>query len=266
MHEVADDFASTEIQLWCELEEDQAKLGENHPQIAMRLGKLSELYQSAGIYPAAETLRLRAVEILRQAYGERDVRHTEGLIELARLYRASGAFQAAETLYREVLENLCVPPVTDHSRYITTLIEQCYTAALIETSDLYRAMGDYPSAAPLLKEAVEIVRRQQGEESLDFAFALHELGGFYLSSGDFAAAKEHFRQALEIDRATRDEEDPDIAASMNNLAHVHLTLGEYADAECLLQEAMRIVRGARGRNHPDNASIMTPLSRNRRIV
>jgi CHAT domain-containing protein/tetratricopeptide (TPR) repeat protein len=251
MYEVSTDFASAEVQLWCELVEDQSTQGEDHPQVAMRLGRLSDLYQSAGIYAAAEPLRMRTVEILQRAYGERDIRYIEGVIGLARLYRASGAHRASETLYLKALEILRGSAGSDHPLYTTALLEQ---------SDLYRALGELAAAAPLLNDLVEIARRNYGEQTREFAFALYDLAEFHLSSGDYVSAKEQFRRVLKIDRATRDETDPNIAASLNNMAYIHLILGEYVDAERLFRESQRIESTTRGLDHPDNASIMINLA------
>jgi tetratricopeptide (TPR) repeat protein len=251
MHEVSSDFAAAEVQLWCELAQDQSTLGEDHPQVAMRLDRLSDLYQSAGIYAAAEPFRVRAVEILQRTHGDRDIRYIQGVIELAGLYRASGAHRASEALYLKALEILRVSPDRDHP---------LYTTALIELSDLYRALGELAAAGPLLDERVEIARRQYGEQTREFAFALYDLAEFRLSSGDYVSAQEQFRRVLEIDRTTRDETDPNIAASLNNMAYIHLILGEYVDAERLFRESQRIEGTTRGSDHPDNASIMINLA------
>ncbi len=59
-------------------------------------------------------------------------------------------------------------------------------------------MGDYASAEPLFRQALEIRRAALGEGHPDYATSLNNLAGLYHAMGDHAAAVPLYRQAIEI--------------------------------------------------------------------
>src|SRR5690242_20721199 len=83
-------------------------------------------------------------------------------------------------------------------------------------------------AQALAAEAVELARRQAGEDSAEHAAALSSLADLQQVAGDHAAAEPLLRQAIDIRRRALGEGHPDYAAALNNLAEWHLDRGEAA--------------------------------------
>ena len=70
--------------------------------------------------------------------------------------------------------------------------------ALDNLGDLYRAMGKYAKAEPLLQEALRIYRKVLGPEHPDTVTSLDNLAGLYWTMGEYAKAEPLFQEALRI--------------------------------------------------------------------
>src|SRR5262245_36644558 len=76
--------------------------------------------------------------------------------------------------------------------------------------------GDFASAVPLYRQAMEVTRKALGEDHPRFAQSLDNLARMHLEMGGHAAALPLYRQALEIRRAALGENHPDFAQSLDN--------------------------------------------------
>ena len=61
--------------------------------------------------------------------------------------------------------------------------------SLNNLADIYRAVGDYAKAEPLLKEALEIYRKVLGPEHPDVAVSVNNLAFLYQQIGEYAKAE-----------------------------------------------------------------------------
>ena len=115
-------------------------------------------------------------------------------------------------------------------------------------------LGNYAAAEPLLRQALEIIRKALGEEHPDYAQSLNNLAMLYRMLGNYAAAEPLLRQASEIRRKALGEKHPDYATSLNNLAVPYQDMGNCAAAEPLYRQASVILRQVLGGEHPDYAT------------
>ena len=125
---------------------------------------------------------------------------------------------------------------------------------------LYREMGDYAKAEPLLQQALGIWRTALGEQHPDVALSLNTLALLYSDIGDYAKAEPLVQQVLEMRRTALGEQHPDVALSLNNLAGLYREMGDYAKAEPLLQQALEIWRMVLGEQHPDVCTTLNNLA------
>jgi tetratricopeptide (TPR) repeat protein len=135
-----------------------------------------------------------------------------------------------------------------------------YAGSLNNLANLYGEMGDYASAVPLCRQALDIRRAALGEGHSSYATSLNNLAGLYQDMGDHAAALPLFRQALEICRAALGEGHPSYAASLNDLANLYREMGDYASAVPLYRQALEIWRVALGEGHPNYAASLNNLA------
>ena len=77
--------------------------------------------------------------------------------------------------------------------------------------------GDLATAAPLLREALEVQRKTLGDRHSDTLISISIFGRLLHDKGDLAAAEPLLREALEGRRETLGDRHPDTLTSMNDL-------------------------------------------------
>jgi tetratricopeptide (TPR) repeat protein len=78
-------------------------LGRDHPDVAISLSNLAELYASQGRYAEAEPLYQRSLAIQEKAFGRDHPNVALSLNNLAALYKEQGRYADAEPLYQRSL-------------------------------------------------------------------------------------------------------------------------------------------------------------------
>lgn len=104
---------------------------------------------------------------------------------------------------------------------------------------VYRQLGLFERAAPLLETAVADRRRLAGDD-LETATYLDQMASVYHDLGQFSAAEQTFEQALELREEELGPQHPHVAASLGNLAFVYQARGDTTRAEPLLLRALEI--------------------------
>jgi CHAT domain-containing protein/Tfp pilus assembly protein PilF len=135
-----------------------------------------------------------------------------------------------------------------------------YARSLNNLAELYRVMGAYSKAKPLLLKALEIMKKVLGENHPDYADGLNNLAKLYRDMGDYSKAEPLYQKAWEIRKNVLGENHPDYATSLNNLAKLYRDMGDYSKAEPLLQKALEIRKNVLGENHPDYATSLNNLA------
>ena len=105
-------------------------------------------------------------------------------------------------------------------------------ATLMDTMGaVYRNLGLYDKAIPLLQQSLETRKALHGNEHLEVAKSLTSLGTVALEKGDYAAAEELYREALDMRRRLLGNGHLDVAAGANNVANALRSKGDVAGAE-----------------------------------
>ena len=84
-------------------------LGPEHPEVALSLNNLAELYRVQGEYAEALPLYKRSLAIAEKALGPEHPDVALSLNNLAELYRNTGRIEEAEVLERRVAKILAMP-------------------------------------------------------------------------------------------------------------------------------------------------------------
>jgi tetratricopeptide (TPR) repeat protein len=113
---------------------------------------------------------------------------------------------------------------------------------------------------PGLDWAVEVSRRDMGEEHPDTLTLMGELASTLGGQGDYAAARTLEEKVLELRRQALGEEHPDTLTSMNNLASIFWAQGNYPAARTLQEKVLEIRRRVLGEEHPDTLTSMNNLA------
>lgn len=131
---------------------------------------------------------------------------------------------------------------------------------LMETMGrVYRNLGLYDLAAPILEKALLLKRQVYGEDHLEVAAGLHTLAVLYDTQGKYQEAESFFRQSLAIKEKIFGREHPEVAKSLNSIAVVNWNQGRYAEAESLFQRSLSIKEKTLGPDDPDVGNTLTNL-------
>lgn len=98
------------------------------------------------------------------------------------------------------------------------------------------ARGQYAEAVPLAKQVIELRRKKNGANDIDYASALANLAMLDKSLGRFDEAQSSLEQSLAIRRKVLKPSDPLILASLGSLAEIYADEGKPEQAEPLLKE------------------------------
>ena len=141
------------------------------------------------------------------------------------------------------------------------LLEQPLTRArLMETiGTVYRKLGLYASAEPLLKRALEIRQTSLGAEDLQVAESLNNLAVLREQKGEYDEAERLAQGGLEIRQKKLPPNDIDIAESFHELGRINTRKVKYAKALDLYSKALTIRENSLGPNHPKVADSLIDL-------
>lgn len=131
---------------------------------------------------------------------------------------------------------------------------------LLETMGrVYRNLGIYSQAAPILERSLSLKRKIFGEEHPEVASSLHTLGVLYDTQGKYEEAVSLFRQSLAIRESYFGKDHIEVAKSLNSIAVVFWNQGKYAEAEPLFQRSLAIKEKTLGPDDPDVGNTLTNL-------
>jgi len=145
-----------------------------------------------------------------------------GLFEVA----DSGENRGHSITAREVLS-------TGADRIRTELTDQPQVrAALMETMGrVFRLLGLYDEAAPLLDESLALRREHLGDRHPDVGLSLHRSAVLAYDLGDYQEARRLMEEALDLWRSEIAPDDSVTAASLDILGAVSLAQGDFVGAE-----------------------------------
>jgi tetratricopeptide (TPR) repeat protein len=126
--------------------------------------------------------------------------------------------------------------------------------------DVYRNLGLYAEAAPLLEGALETREELLGEHHLDVARSLGNVANLYTDRSRYEEARPLYERSLQIFEAVLGPDHPEVATAIYRLAVLHRTLGEYAQAQALYERSLEILEKAPRRDSPDLAMSLSGLA------
>ncbi len=144
---------------------------------------------------------------------------------------------------------------------------------------VYRNLGLYDDAAPLLEQALEtreatltaehpedplwagprIGRPDFRHELLDLAESLFHVAGLYQLKARYAEAEPLYRRALEIRENALGQDHFDLVEILNRFSDLQRRRGELPEAESLARRALEIARRTLGSDHPQVAGCLASL-------
>lgn len=133
-------------------------------------------------------------------------------------------------------------------------------ARMMETiGTVYRKLGLYKEAKPLLKRALEIGQSRLSNKSPRLAEYLLSLALLYDDQGKYDEAEKLTQKSLKIREEALSSDHPDFAESLLELGWLSYRKGNFTDADSNFQRSLEIREKAYGPHHPDVAESLEAL-------
>ncbi len=258
------------------IEKELAQEPEVQGQLFRTIGRV---YRNLGLYPKAEPLLARSVEIRRRVLGADHPDTLQSMDSLAVFYQHAGRYDEAEKLQAETVagrrrvlgeqhpdtllskselatvyesqgrypesEKLWNDVLTARRR-VLGIGDPALFQSLDEVAAAHMNRGRYDEAEKLFLEEIAGRTRVQGEDHPSTLWAMNNLGSVYQLQHHYDRAEAMHLKTLEIRRRVFGNEHPRTLASMGNLAGVYLATGRNEEAEKLIRETLDISRRVMG--------------------
>jgi tetratricopeptide (TPR) repeat protein len=211
----------------------QREYGEDHPLTASARGQLGTVHLAAGELADAELLLQAAVSTHERLLPPTHPDRVSSVHNLAQFRIAQNKYKAAVKLLQDLIApwgSTAEPPSLVHAAPYQTL------------ATLYRQMGEYARARPLLRKAQRLYEDSFGPDDLTSVLVRVEFGLLSAAEGNNHRAKTQLREARAGLIKILGVDHPQVASAENNLAVVCLQLGHLDDAALLLEQAIRTLR------------------------
>lgn len=126
--------------------------------------------------------------------------------------------------------------------------------------DVFRNLGNYDRAEPLLRRALATRRDLNPDPNLDVSFSALSLGILLRRAGEFEEAEPLMREAVDLQTRLLGSSDPETAYTKRQLASLLRDQGKFGEAEALYREALRDATLALGDDHPTVTDIKNSLA------
>ena len=268
-------------------------LGDYHPEVAMNLNNIAQIYSQFGKFEKALPFQEKAMVAYKNSLGEDHLDFATSVNSLALLYYEMGQYEKALPLNELALKTYKIALGEVHPDVAMSLnnIAQLYSKmgqfdkslfyqeqslksyiksqgenhpnvaiSLGNLAQLFSDIGQYEKALSFNEQALKIRKLALGDEHPDVALSLNNLAFLYSELGQKEKALSMNEQALKIRRIVFGEDNPNVAVSLNNLAQLYFELGQYEKALAFQEQALIILKVYYGDDHPDVAMSLNNLA------
>jgi CHAT domain-containing protein len=165
--------------------------------------------------------------LLLAAMQDLSARDQEGKAEAMALYRRAESLKKANKMQEaaRIYEQAVAKATTAFGANDST------TGILMNNlADLYRGLGQYDKAEPLLRRSLKIVESNHGKNHANTATSLNNLAQLYQARGKYDKALPLYRRSLKILEEKLGRKHLYVAHSLHNLANLYQLMEEYDKA------------------------------------
>jgi serine/threonine-protein kinase len=211
---------------------------------------LATVSRSLGSYASADTLFRQAVALTRTLEANGQAELPGRLTEWARNLVELDQYDQADSLLEEAL-----------ARQRSDGGDEARLAAPLRALgwvEIQRGNGE--RAVALMREALAIDLRHQGDGTIDVADDLAGLNNALTVTEDFVAADSAAGAALAIRRRLLPPDHPDLLMALSDAGVIRGERGDYAGGEPLLREVLAKRQKLYPKGHPEVASVIEELA------
>ena len=125
---------------------------------------------------------------------------------------------------------------------------------------VYRSLGLYGQAQPLLEEALAIQEQDLGPDAPEVGKVVQDLGNLLRSTGSYDEAEKMLQRARAIREKALGPDHVKFASSLSDLASLRLAMGHPEEARALLERSLTIREKALGPDDPEVAASLNNLA------
>jgi class 3 adenylate cyclase/Tfp pilus assembly protein PilF len=228
----------------------ETALGNEHTDTATSLINLAALHKSQGKNELAETLYLRALEIVHKVLDPEHPDIIPHLNNLAVLYQDQDKYEQAEPLYEKAL----------------TIREKVFgkkhpetASSLLNLALLYWRQCKFEAAETYYQRVMDIYKTILGSEYTKIADNRKKQTSIYHCQVNQEPSETHQR-SLQIREIIPNSEQPDPAGLLSNLANIYWLQGNYEQAIPLYQNVLEIREKEMGAGHRETATVINKLA------
>ena len=224
------------------LDQQQQRLGPEHPEVARTLNNLSNAHGALREHRTQKDVLERALKIIEQHSGPDHPQVAATLNNLGTAHGDLGDYNTKKDFLERALKIQEQHFGPDHPEVALTLNN---------LGNAHGALGDHRTQKDLLERALKIKEQHFGADHPEVATTLNNLGNAHGELGDYNTKKDFLERALKIKERHFGADHPQVAATLNNLSNAHGALGHYRTKKDLLERALKIQEQHFGPDHPE---------------
>jgi eukaryotic-like serine/threonine-protein kinase len=218
---------------------------------AQMMEVMGDVYQSLGLYPQAESLVRRAIDIRSRALGTNNPDTLKSQNSLVEILDDESRYPEAEKLARATL---------DARRHSLGPEDRDTLVSIRALGSVLRDEGRYAEAEHLERGGLEVARQKFGPRDELTRDVENSLAIDLAYQDKYPQSEQAFRELLEMDRSALGPDDPGIYNAMNNLGSLLLKEEKYPEAEGLYRQALQGRARILGPEHPGTLLTMGNLA------
>jgi CHAT domain-containing protein len=265
------------------LRDAETRLGSQHPNVAVALMHLSQIYAAsrAGFQQGAIELMKQALELRLSVLGADHWDTVTSAMQLARLYQETGEYGDAKRLLQQAvdgarkalgpddpdLRNLSSQQKDDAERNALGPDDPDAIKLLSKQADMLRSMGKYREAAVLLEDVLAFWDRQIEQDGprrtgWEFRETLEALAGTYRLLGEYERSALLYQRLIATKNQGSVMRDFQVAGALHGIGKVNRLRGEHGEAKARLQEALALLEPDVRATEPKAVSIYEGMTVN----
>ncbi|WAO94547.1 AAA domain-containing protein [Fusarium falciforme] len=219
-------------------------------ETAALLQRVSRFLYDGGRWREKEPVDKRALDLRREALGEKHLDTIGSMANLGATYHAQGLYDEAEKLKDEALKLRRVMFGEKHPDTISSMANLAAT---------YHAQGRHGEDEEIAVKVLDLRREVLGEKHPDTISSMADLAATYHAQGRYDEAEEIAVKVLGLRREVIGEKHPDTIGSMANLGATYHAQGRQGEAEEIAAKVLDLRREVLGEKHLDTIRSMADL-------
>jgi len=224
----------------------------NDPQLQSQMMQtMGTVYDNLGLYPKAETLVRRGMEVRKATLGLENRETLNLQHKLAVVLQHESRFPEAEKLMRETMER---------QRRTFGPQDRNTLESAAELAQIFALEARYAEAEKLGQETLETATHEKGAEDEVARLAQWYVADTYGREGKYAQAEKLFRGIYEERRRRLGDDDPNTLAAQNELGTALSQLHRFPEAESMYRDCLAKSIRILGPEHPQTLSTLRTLA------